>query len=108
MSRVRIFAVAVAVIVPEGNMTRSAVPASIGPLPRRGLSRVEAASYLGISPPKFDEVRRDGRMGPAKLLDGCKLFGIEMLDQFFEALPDENHGDDGERPGDDADEGTFD
>lgn len=35
------------------------------PIPRRGLSRVEAAMYIGISPSKFDELRRDGRMGPA-------------------------------------------
>jgi excisionase family DNA binding protein len=54
---------------------------------RRGLSREEAAIYLGISPSKFDELRKDGRIGSAKLLDGRKLFPIEMLDDFFEALP---------------------
>jgi hypothetical protein len=61
------------------------------PVPRRGLSRVEAAMYIGISPSKFDELRKDGRIGPAKLLDGRKLFAIEMLDEFFDALPEENH-----------------
>jgi hypothetical protein len=61
------------------------------PIPRRGLSRVEAAMYIGISPSKFDELRKDGRIGPAKLLDGRKLFAIEMLDEFFDTLPDENH-----------------
>jgi hypothetical protein len=32
------------------------------PIPRRGLSRVEAAMYIGISASKFDEFVRDGRM----------------------------------------------
>jgi len=61
------------------------------PVPRRGLSRVEAAIYLGISPSKFDDLRKHGRIGPAKVLDGRRLYAIEMLDEFFEALPDENH-----------------
>jgi hypothetical protein len=61
------------------------------PVPRRGLSRVEAAMYLGISPSKFDELVRDGRVGPAKILDGRKLYAIEILDEFFDALPDETH-----------------
>ena len=47
--------------------------------------------YLGISPSKFDELRKSGRIGPAKVLDGRKLYAIEMLDEFFDALPDENH-----------------
>jgi epoxyqueuosine reductase len=53
------------------------------PVPRRGLSRVEAAMYLGISPSKFDELRKSGRIGPAKILDSRKLYAIEMLDEFF-------------------------
>ena len=57
------------------------------PIPRRGLSRVEGAAYLGISPSKFDEMRKDGRIGPAKLIDGRKVFDIRMLDEAFDALP---------------------
>jgi hypothetical protein len=34
----------------------------IRPVPRRGLSRDEAAMYVGISPSKFDELLADGRM----------------------------------------------
>jgi hypothetical protein len=64
---------------------------AIRPILRRGLSRVEAAMYLGISASKFDELRKNGRIGPAKVLDGRKLFGVEMLDEFFDALPDEDH-----------------
>jgi hypothetical protein len=62
------------------------------PTPRRGLSRVEAAMYLGISPSKFDELHKSGRIGPAKILDGRKLYAIEMLDEFFDALPTEGDG----------------
>ena len=72
-------------------MTRSTAPSAVRPIPRRGLSRVEAAIYLGISPSKFDGSRKDGRIGRAKILDGRKLFAIEILDEFFEALPDETH-----------------
>jgi hypothetical protein len=56
------------------------------------LSRVEAAAYLGISPSKFDEMRRDGRVGPARLIDSRKVFDVRMLDDVFEALPLEDHG----------------
>jgi hypothetical protein len=28
---------------------------------------------------------------PAKILDGRKLYAVEMLDEFFDALPDEAH-----------------
>jgi hypothetical protein len=59
------------------------------PIPRRGLSRIEAAIYLGISPSKFDELRNSGRIGPAKILDGRKLYAIEVIDEFFDALPAE-------------------
>jgi hypothetical protein len=60
------------------------------PIPRRGLSRVEAAMYLGISPSKFDEMRADGRIGPAKLIDGRKVWDVRELDIAFDDLPDEN------------------
>jgi hypothetical protein len=60
------------------------------PVPRRGLSRVEAAMYLGISASKFDELRKDGRIGPAKRIDGRKVFDLRMLDDVFDAFPEEN------------------
>ncbi len=53
----------------------------------RGLSRVDAAQYLGISPSKFDELRKDGRIGPARLIDGRKIWDVRDLDLAFEALP---------------------
>ena len=56
---------------------------------RRGLSRVEAATYLGISPSKFDELRRANRIAPPKVLDGRLIFTVERLDEFLDSLPDE-------------------
>jgi hypothetical protein len=67
-------------------MTRTAV-SQIRPSPRRGLSRVEAALYLGISPSKFDDLRKDGRVGPARVIDGRKVWDVIELDLAFEALP---------------------
>jgi hypothetical protein len=61
------------------------------PVPRRGLSRVEAAMYIGISPSKFDELRKDGRVGPARLIDGRKVWDVRDLDLAFEALPMETN-----------------
>jgi hypothetical protein len=60
---------------------------------RRGLSRIEAATYLGISPSKFDELRKANRIAPAKVLDGRLIFTTERLDEFLDALPDENQTD---------------
>jgi hypothetical protein len=72
------------------DVTIKAVP--YPPPPRRGLSRVEAAMYIGVSPSKFDGMRKDGRIGPAKLIDGRKVFDIRMLDEVFDTLPEENRG----------------
>ncbi|WP_349643850.1 hypothetical protein [Bradyrhizobium genomosp. III] len=47
--------------------------------------------YLGISPSKFDELRKDGRVGAARLIDGRKVWDIHALDQAFDALPYEGH-----------------
>ena len=58
----------------------------VRPVPRRGLSRTEAAMYIGISPTKFDELVADGRMpGPVKI-DHRKLWDIRNLDLAFDAL----------------------
>jgi hypothetical protein len=59
------------------------------PIPRRGLSRLGAAAYIGVSPGKFDELVRDGRMPAPKRIDGRKVWDIQNLDLAFDALPDE-------------------
>ena len=56
----------------------------------RGRSRLEAATYLGISPSKFDELRKANRIAPPKVLDGRLIFTVERLDEFLDGLPEEN------------------
>jgi predicted DNA-binding transcriptional regulator AlpA len=58
------------------------------PLPtRRGLSRVEAAEYIGIGKSKFDGLVTDGRMPKPKKIDGRRVWDVRLIDKFFEALP---------------------
>jgi len=60
------------------------------PLPRRGLSREEAAMYLGISAGTFDELRRLGRVDSPRVIGGRKLWDIRDLDIAFDSLPRED------------------
>lgn len=57
-------------------------------LPPRGLSRVEAAQYIGVSPSLFDQMVEDGRMPKPKPINARKVWDRLKLDQAFEALPD--------------------
>jgi predicted DNA-binding transcriptional regulator AlpA len=59
------------------------------PQPRRGLSRVEAAAYIGISPSKFDELVADGRMPRPVPIDSRRVWDIRQLDLAFDALSSE-------------------
>jgi len=68
-------------------------PSQSRPVPRRGLSRIEAAWYIGVSPSKFDQWVDDGRMPQPKCPDGPhgrKLWDIRELDVAFEALGEES------------------
>lgn len=70
-----------------------AVPASPRlalPLSPRGVSRVVAAAYVGVSPCKFDEMVRDRRMPAPKRIDGRKVWDVRDLDLAFDALPYED------------------
>jgi hypothetical protein len=60
------------------------------PIPRRGLSRVEAAMYLGISPSRFDEKRKAGEVPPPRRDGERKLWDIYELDMVFDGLPRED------------------
>ena len=61
----------------------------VRPVPRRGLSREEAAIYVGISATKFNEMVVDGRMPPARRVDGRKVWDVRELDLYFDDLPRE-------------------
>jgi hypothetical protein len=63
----------------------SALPPTLAP---RGLSRGEAAAYIGVAPTKFDEMISDGRMPGPKIIDARRVWDIRALDRAFEALPD--------------------
>jgi predicted DNA-binding transcriptional regulator AlpA len=58
------------------------------PAPRRGLSRDEAALYVGIGPTKFDELVASGRMPRPKTIGTRKVWDVQALDIAFDELPD--------------------
>ena len=66
--------------------TVSNLPLSLAP---RGLSRVQAAEYIGIGMTKFDEMVADGRMPRPKRIDSRKVWDRIKLDEAFAALDDE-------------------
>jgi predicted DNA-binding transcriptional regulator AlpA len=63
------------------------LPVSLAP---RGLSRVEAAAYVGVSPSLFDAMVKDGRMPRPKRINARAVWDRKRLDEAFDALPDEN------------------
>ena len=62
----------------------------VRPIPRRGLSRDEAAMYIGVSASKFDEMVEDGRMPSPVRIDNRKVWDIRSPDLAFDALSAEN------------------
>jgi hypothetical protein len=60
--------------------------------PVRGLSREEAARYIGVGPTKFDQLVADGRMPKGIRIDGRRVWDVRQLDVAFDALI----GDDGD------------
>lgn len=67
----------------------SCLPPSLAP---RGLSRVQAAEYVGIGVTKFDELVTDGRMPKPKRIDGRTVWDRVKLDEAFAALDDGGSG----------------
>ena len=63
----------------------NALPANCPP---RGLSRVEAAAYIGVSPSLFDSMVKDGRMPPPKRINNRTIWDRKRLDESFDALDD--------------------
>jgi len=63
-------------------------------LPPRGLSRVQAAVYIGVSPSLFDEMVKDGRMPKPTRINARTVWDRIKLDEAFAALPDGNDRDD--------------
>lgn len=68
-------------------VTTSSARTVLPPPTRRGLSRVEAADYVGIGTSKFDLMVSDGRMPKPKKIDGRRVWDVRALDRSFDALP---------------------
>ncbi len=59
-------------------------------LPPRGLPRRDAAFYIGCSPRMFDGMVKKGEMPSPRMIGTKKVWDREELDEFFEALPQDN------------------
>ena len=61
---------------------------------RRGLSRVEAAGYVGVSPTTFDRLVSEAKMPKPKRIYARLIWDVRQLDAAFECLdngaPDSN------------------
>jgi predicted DNA-binding transcriptional regulator AlpA len=64
----------------------SCLPPSLAP---RGLSRMQAAEYIGVGATKFDEMVSDGRMPRPKRIDGRTVWDRIRLDEAFDTLDNE-------------------
>ena len=80
-------------------MKPSVLPPSLAP---RGLSRAQAAEYVGVGASKFDDMVRDSRMPKPKRIDTRTIWDRLQLDEAFAALPDSNVS----NPWDDAEAGV--
>jgi len=65
---------------------QNVLPTSLAP---RGLSRVQAAAYIGVSPSLFDEMVKDGRMPKPMRINARTVWDRVKLDEAFAALSDE-------------------
>jgi predicted DNA-binding transcriptional regulator AlpA len=61
------------------------LPKSLAP---RGLSRMQAAAYIGVSPSLFDEMVKDGRMPQPMRINARAVWDRVKLDEAFAALSD--------------------
>jgi len=73
----------------EAQRAKYILPQSLAP---RGLSRVQAAAYIGVSPTLFDAMIADRRMPRPKRINSRTVWDRIQLDAAFSALP--NDGED--------------
>ncbi len=57
--------------------------------PPRGMSRDEAARYVGVGATKFDEMVADGRMPRPKRVDGRVIWDRLRIEAAFTDLPED-------------------
>lgn len=58
-----------------------------GSLTPRGLSRVQAAYYVGVSTSLFDQMVADGRMPPPREINSRRVYDRHQIDAAFDELP---------------------
>jgi predicted DNA-binding transcriptional regulator AlpA len=71
------------------SMTRAASPQDTVAYAPRGMSRDEAARYIGVGATKFDEMVADGRMPRPKRVDGRVIWDRLKVEAAFTDLPDD-------------------
>lgn len=64
------------------------VPRCRSAYPPLGMSRIEAAHYVGVSPTMYDTLVRDGRMPQPKVVNSRVIWDRRKIEVFFSALPD--------------------
>lgn len=63
-------------------------------LPPIGLSRETAAAFIDVSPSKFDEMVKDGRMPKPKRIDARRVWSRISVERAFARLPGDEEIDD--------------
>lgn len=71
------------------------LPASLRPL---GISREQAAAFIGISPSLLDRAVEVGTMPRPRLVFGRNVWDVDELIASFKAMPHKGGGDDDEEP----------
>jgi hypothetical protein len=61
------------------------LPPTLAPI---GLSREEAAAYIGVSAGLFDAMVRDGRMPAAKRIEARRVWDRRAVERAFAAIDD--------------------
>lgn len=64
----------------------NAVPVRLEVVPQRGLSRQEAARYVGISTTKFEELIGEGQMPRTFRIGSRTIWDLRKLDAAFDLL----------------------
>lgn len=67
-------------------MNAPLVPLKVQTSPRRGLSREEAAAYVGIGTTMFDEMVKAGTMPPPYRIGNRTIWDIRDLDSAIDNL----------------------
>jgi len=67
-------------------------------LPPRGLSRAQAAAYIGVSPTLFDAMVGDGRMPKPERINARAVWDRIKLDEAFSALSEADGNDEWPTP----------